>query len=95
MYIFTSYLLSQFIFKQFNIFNYLFLAVPGLCCFAGFSLVAVSWGYSPVAVPGLLIVMASLVAEHALYRTRTSVDVTRGLSAVALELRLNSYGTWS
>ena len=69
--------------------------MPGLCCFACFSLVAVSWGYSPVVVPGLLIVMASLVAEHALYRTWTSVAVTRGLSAVALELRLNSCGTWS
>ena len=61
----------------------------------GLSLVVVSGGYSLVAVCGLLIVMASLVAEHALYRTRTSVDVTRGLSAVALELRLNSCGTWS
>ena len=63
------------------LFSYLFLAVPGLCCFAGFSLVAVGWGYSPVAVPGLLIVMASLVTEHALYHTWTSVVVTCGLSS--------------
>ena len=42
----------------------LFLTVLGLCCFADFSLVAVSWGYS-VAVPGLLIAVASLV-EHGL-----------------------------
>ena len=30
------------------------------------SLAAVNWGYSPAVVPGLLIVMASLVTEHAL-----------------------------
>ena len=28
------------------------------------SLVAVSWGYSPVVVHGLVIAMASLMAEH-------------------------------
>ena len=50
------------VFKVFKI--YLFLVVPSLCCFAGFSLVAVNWGYSPAVVPGLLIVMASLVTEH-------------------------------
>ena len=59
------------------------MAVPGLCCFAGFSLVAVGWGYSPVAVPGLLIVMASLVTEHALYHTWTSVVVIHGPSCSA------------
>ena len=37
-----------------------FLAVRGL------PLVAASWGYSPVAVLGLLIAMASLVEEHRL-----------------------------
>ena len=43
---------------------FLFLAVLGLCCCAGFSLVAVSESYSLVAVCGLLKVVASPVAEH-------------------------------
>ena len=45
---------------------YLFLAVLGLCCCMDFSLVAVSRGYSLVAVCGLLVVVAvaSLTAEH-------------------------------
>ena len=41
----------------------LFLAVMGLCCYAGFSLVEVSRSYSLVAMHGLLIAVASLVAE--------------------------------
>jgi hypothetical protein len=40
------------------------LAVLGLCCCTGFSLDAASGGYSLVVVCKLLIVMASLVAEH-------------------------------
>jgi len=52
-----------------NIFTYLFLAVLGLHCCTNFSLVAVSRGYSLVAVHGLLIVVASLVAEHGLLGT--------------------------
>ena len=46
----------------------LFLAVLGLHCYVGFSLVAVSGGYTPVAVYGLLIVVASLLAEHSFTR---------------------------
>ena len=38
----------------------------GLHCYAGFSLVVVSGGYSPVAVCRLLTAVASLVAEHRL-----------------------------
>ena len=44
----------------------LFLAVLVLCCCAGFSLDAASKGSSLVAVLGLLIVVASLAAEHGL-----------------------------
>ena len=40
------------------------MAVLGLCCCSGFSLVVESWGYRLVAVLGLLIAVASLVAEH-------------------------------
>ena len=46
--------------------TYLFLAVQVLHCCDGFSLLAESGGYSIVAVPGLLIVVASLVVEHGL-----------------------------
>ena len=47
-------------------FTYLFLAVLDLCCYAGFSLVVESRGYSLVAVHGFLIAVTSLVAEHRL-----------------------------
>jgi len=40
------------------------MAVLGLCCFMGFSLVAASRAYSVVVVCRLLIAVASLVAEH-------------------------------
>ena len=45
---------------------YLFLAVLGPYCYVGSSLAAVSCGYSLALVHGLLIVAASLVAEHGL-----------------------------
>ena len=61
------------------LFTYLFLAVLGLCCCTGFSLVVASGGYSPVAVPGLLIVVASLVAEPGLSGSWASVVVAPGL----------------
>ena len=48
-------------FLKIILFMYL-LAVLGLHCCAGFSLVAVGRDYSPVAVCGLLILVASLVA---------------------------------
>ena len=44
----------------------LFLAVLCLPCYMDFSLVAVNGDSSPVAVHGLLITMASLVAKHRL-----------------------------
>ena len=42
------------------------VAVLGLCSWAGFSLVAVSRGYTPVAVHGHLMAVASLHEEHGL-----------------------------
>ena len=45
---------------------YLFLAVLGLRCFEGFSLVAMSRDYSVVVVNELLMAVGSLVAEHGL-----------------------------
>ena len=61
-----------------SFFKDLFLPVFGLLCFSVvgaswdyssllcFSLVAANWGYSLVSVHGLLIAVASLVAEHRL-----------------------------
>jgi len=46
------------------LFIYLFLAMVGLHCSAGFSLAAASEGYSVVVVCRLLIAVASLAAEH-------------------------------
>ena len=44
----------------------LFLAVWGLRCCVGFSLLEATGGYSLVVVHGLLITLVSLVAEHGL-----------------------------
>ena len=49
-----------------NNFISLFLSVPSLCCFLGFSVVVASGDYSLVAMLGLLIGVASLVAKHGL-----------------------------
>ena len=51
----------------------------GLRCCAGFSVVAASGGYYPVVVRGLLIAVASLVAELRLWSTG-SVVMAHGLS---------------
>ena len=47
-------------------FNIYLLAVLGLHCYSGFTLVAETKGYSLVALHGLPIAMASLIAEHGL-----------------------------
>ena len=72
----------------------LFLAVPGLSCCMGFSLVVASRSYSLVVVHRLLIAMASPLAEHRLQERELSSCGT-GLSSrgsPALEHRLNSCG---
>ena len=73
----------------FKVFIYLFLPVLFLCCCAGFSLVV-------VVMHGLLIAVASLVAEHGLWGTWASVVAAPGFSSCGswtLEPRLNSCGT--
>ena len=60
---------------------YLFVAVLSLHCCTGFSLVAASMGYSLAEVLRLLIVVASLVAEHGLQSTQASVVVAPGLQS--------------
>ena len=47
-------------------FFFIYLTTLGLCCYIDFSLVAENGGYSLVAMLGLLIAVASLVAEHGL-----------------------------
>ena len=67
---------------------YLFLAVLDLCCFMGFSLVAVSRSYSLAVVQGFLIAVASfLIAEHRFQGTRT-----QQLSFWVVKHRLSSCG---
>ena len=44
----------------------LLLAVVGLCCCIGFSLAVARRSYFLVVVHGLLITVASLIAEHVL-----------------------------
>ena len=60
-------------FAVFKFFIYLFLAMLGLGCCVGFSLVAASEGCSLASVHGLAIARASLVGEHGLKHTQASV----------------------
>ena len=71
--------------------SYLVWLWGSLCCCAGFSLVGVSRGRCLVAARGLLIVVASLVAEHRLQGAGALVVVARGLqrTAVAVVLRFS------
>ena len=49
-----------------NNFISLFLSVPSLCCFLGFSVVVASGDYSLITLHRLLIIAASLFSEHGL-----------------------------
>ena len=49
-----------------NFIDFFLLAVLGLRCGTGFSLVAASEGYSPAAVCRPLVAVVSLLAEHGL-----------------------------
>ena len=79
-------------------FIYLFLAVLGLhCCARAFSGCG-ERGLLFVAVRGLLVAVASLVAEHGALGMWASVVVAHGLSSCglrALERRLSSCGAWA
>ena len=57
------------------------MAIVGLHCCSGFSLVGMSRGYSLVEVSGLLTVVASLVAENRLQGMWASTVTTSGLSS--------------
>ena len=62
-----------------------FFAELGLRCCTGFSLVAENGGSSLVAVHGLLIAVASLVAESRLWGTQAFVLATGGLSSCSFQ----------
>ena len=68
------------------LFIYLFLAVLGLRCRSGFSLVAAGRSCSLVAVHRLLIAVASPVAENRLQGVRASVVVPPGLQSTGSTL---------
>ena len=70
-----SFLPPHFFFKKLLI---LFLAVLSLHCFEGFFPVAMSGSSSLAAVRGLLIAVASLVAEHRPQGPRASVVAAHG-----------------
>ena len=74
---------AVFLFFFFFLRLYLYLAVLGLRCYMEFSVVVASEGYSIVVVHGLLIAMASLVAQH----------VLQLFQFPGLEHRLNSCST--
>ena len=81
-----------------NYFIYLFLAVLGLHCWVGFSLVAENGGYSRVAVHEVLIEVVSLSSEHGLKGAQASAIAAYVLSSCiswVLEHRLNSCGVWA
>jgi len=64
----------------------------------GFPLVVVSGDCSLFAVRGLLIGVASLVADHGLWGMWVSVVVACGFNSCGsqdLEHRLNSWGAWA
>ena len=76
----------------------LFVAVVGLCCFVGFSLVAVSESYSTVAVLELLPGEASLVVEQRLsgaWASGVAAGVLSSCGSRAAEHRLSSCDTWA
>ena len=76
----------------------MFLAVLSLCCCRGFSLVAVSGGYSLAAACRRLIPVASPAAAHGLYDAWASIVAACGLSSCgsrALAHRLGSCGAWA
>ena len=70
-----------FFFKYIYLFIYLFLATLGLHCCARAFCSCSERGLLFIAVRGLLIAVASLVAEHGTQRVLASVVVARGLSS--------------
>ena len=72
---------------------YLFLAVLGLHRCIGLPLVVASGGYSLVGVLRLLTMVVSLVAEHRLWGTGTSVLVAHRLGGFSSQAQF--CGSWA
>ena len=86
---------SYLFFNKFTYFIYLFQAALDVHCWARASSSCREWGLLFVMLRGLLIAVASLVAEHRL-QVRASVVVAHRLSSCGsrdLERRLSSCGT--
>ena len=75
MCVFNSLGLSSFL----SFVYFLSLAVLGLCCYAGSSLVAGNRGYAVVEVRRLLVAVASPIDEQGLYDALASVIAAPGL----------------
>ena len=94
--LFIAFVTCEILFIFLNNFIYFnFLAVLRLHCCVGFPLVVVSGRYCLAVVIGLLIAVASPVAEHCSKRVQASVVPARGLSSCrsqALKCKLNSCG---
>jgi len=85
-------LLARFSIFKLN-FIYVFLFVLDLRCHVDFSLVPENRNFFPVAVHGLLIAVASLVAEHGFSGIPASVILACGLSSYGSQaVGLNSCG---
>ena len=63
VFIYFKTIITPFLLNMRHLYYCLFLAVLGLHCCMGFSLVLVNGGYSRVAVPEFLIAMASVVGQ--------------------------------
>ena len=87
---FSYFYLFIYLFLKYILKIYLFMAALGLhCCARAFSSCR-EWGLLFLEMHRLLIVVASLVAEHGLQMCRLSSCGTR-----ALECRLSSCGAWA
>ena len=75
----------------FNSVSFTFGYTGSLLLHRGFSVVMASWGSSLVALCGLLVAVASLVAEHGFLSTQVSVVVAQGSRVCAF----SSCGTWA
>ena len=74
---------------------FIYLAVLGLCCCVGLSLVAASGDCSLIAVHGFLILVASLITEHGLQSIWTSVVSSTWVSEHGLSSCAPSFdGMW-
>ena len=73
---------------------FIYLAVLGLCCCVGLSLVAASGDCCLIAVHGFLILVASLITEHGLQSIWTSVVSSTWVSEHGLSSCAPRFDAW-